>query len=610
MKKRNRMLAILLAFTMVLTFMPMLAFAEGEDADAEPQVTETAEEVAADAEEAVVDSAEEAVVEEAAEEAVEPKEALGASVPKSAVFHHKGDLQGWAGDNQIEDNGFYMSYDNEPNSIDVTFSDGNVKTYKFIGDDDQDAWGYYLGGKISNGETDFFYDTSVRLKEGKNSVALYMSVGEDEYKVGTIEITGIKAKVDKLVYTQKAPLEAELNERGFADYYGPEEDWYSSFEGDTVQVKAYNTVESYDENDNVTIEYKPYEAIYECRKDSFEDEGYEYYSFWLKEVISGDESFVNPELGIKFWDDQDENPWKAGSTHEISATYEGFAAEGKIVVNVKGNAAPHAHVAGRVEQITVTEATCTKGGTYDEVTYCKECGEEMSRVRKTSKALGHSLHKIAAKPATCQETGVKTHYECQNCGELFKDAKGKKKTTVKALTVKKKKHNYKEKTIDDEHLKSAATCTKPAVYYYSCKMCHEMGKKTFKTGKALGHDFVAGNITKASAKKDGKIASKCSRCGKTNKGTKIPKASKIVVLNKKSVAYVGAGGEKDLIKPVVKNSKYPLNENEYDVSFSEPVYKGKKSIGTVVIRFKPECRYYSGSMTLTYKITKVPKTIN
>ena len=44
------MLAMLLAFTMVLTFIPMLAFAEGEEADAEPQVTEeTAEEVEAEA---------------------------------------------------------------------------------------------------------------------------------------------------------------------------------------------------------------------------------------------------------------------------------------------------------------------------------------------------------------------------------------------------------------------------------------------------------------------------------------------------------------------------------------------------------------------------------
>ena len=31
--------------------------------------------------------------------------------------------------------------------------------------------------------------------------------------------------------------------------------------------------------------------------------------------------------------------------------------------------------------------------------------------------------------------------------------------------------------------------------------------------------------------------------------------------------------------------------------------------GTITFTFTPECKYYTGSMTLTYKITKVPKVI-
>ena len=222
----------------------------------------------------------------------------------------------------------------------------------------------------------------------------------------------------------------------------------------------------------------------------------------------------------------------------------------------------------------------------------------------------HNNHEIrsTSKMPTCKEAGMKKHFECTVCHKMFKDAAGTKELTkkeIKKLTIKKKKHNFKEKS--GEYLKSAATCTKPAYYYYTCKMCHQKGKKTYKVGKALGHDYIQGSIKKATGKKDGKIASKCSRCGKTNNGVKIPKASKIVLLNKKSVKYVGAGGEKELIKVVVKKSKYPLNENEYDVSYSEPVYKGKKSKGTVTIKFKPECKYYSGTIKLTYKITKAPK---
>lgn len=219
-----------------------------------------------------------------------------------------------------------------------------------------------------------------------------------------------------------------------------------------------------------------------------------------------------------------------------------------------------------------------------------------------------------SKNATCQEAGIKKHYECSVCHKMYKDANGKTQLTskqIKKLTIKKKKHNFKEKS--GEYRKSSATCTKPAVYYYTCKMCHAKGSKTYKSGKALGHDFVSGSITKATGKKDGKIASKCSRCGKTNKGVKIPKASRIVVLNKKSIAYVGGGAEKDAINVVVKGSKYPLGADEYTVTEkSEPKYNPKKrnGTGTITVTFKPECKYYSGSMTLTYKITKVPKVAN
>ena len=58
--------------------------------------------------------------------------------------------------------------------------------------------------------------------------------------------------------------------------------------------------------------------------------------------------------------------------------------------------------AASVDNITVTEhsygepirenevpATCTENGSYDEVIYCTECGEEVSRVTKTIPALGH-----------------------------------------------------------------------------------------------------------------------------------------------------------------------------------------------------------------------------
>ena len=48
---------------------------------------------------------------------------------------------------------------------------------------------------------------------------------------------------------------------------------------------------------------------------------------------------------------------------------------------------------------------------------------------------GHTLTAVAEVPATCEETGVKTHWVCSVCGKLFSDADGKNETTLEALTI-------------------------------------------------------------------------------------------------------------------------------------------------------------------------------
>ena len=51
------------------------------------------------------------------------------------------------------------------------------------------------------------------------------------------------------------------------------------------------------------------------------------------------------------------------------------------------------------------------------------------------------------------------------------------------------KHGEWVETVSDSYLKAAATCTAPAVYYKSCKLCGAKGTETFTSGKPLGHDF-------------------------------------------------------------------------------------------------------------------------
>lgn len=45
--------------------------------------------------------------------------------------------------------------------------------------------------------------------------------------------------------------------------------------------------------------------------------------------------------------------------------------------------------------------------------------------------------------------------------------------------------------VNEYRLKSAATCTSPAVYYQSCATCGAQGTETFTNGKPLGHDWGA-----------------------------------------------------------------------------------------------------------------------
>ena len=49
-------------------------------------------------------------------------------------------------------------------------------------------------------------------------------------------------------------------------------------------------------------------------------------------------------------------------------------------------------------------------------------------------------------------------------------------------------HSFTEK-VEEQYLKSAATCTEKAVYYKSCSVCGEKGTETFEDGNALGHDW-------------------------------------------------------------------------------------------------------------------------
>ena len=71
------------------------------------------------------------------------------------------------------------------------------------------------------------------------------------------------------------------------------------------------------------------------------------------------------------------------------------------------------------------DATCTENGSYDEVIYCLDCDEELSRITKTVPKLGHvsgETIKTVIKEPTCTEKG--SHKEttyCSRCGEVISE---------------------------------------------------------------------------------------------------------------------------------------------------------------------------------------------
>ena len=137
-------------------------------------------------------------------------------------------------------------------------------------------------------------------------------------------------------------------------------------------------------------------------------------------------------------------------------------------------------------------ATCTAKAVYY---YSCSCGEKGTATFESGDLAAHDYKTEWSKDSTkhwheCSVCGNKkdeaahtpgaaatetTPQTCTTCGYVIKEAIGHV-------------HSYTEKNTDAKYLKSAATCTAKAVYYYSCS-CGEKGTKTFESGETLAHTW-------------------------------------------------------------------------------------------------------------------------
>ncbi len=136
----------------------------------------------------------------------------------------------------------------------------------------------------------------------------------------------------------------------------------------------------------------------------------------------------------------------------------------------------HVHNPAAAVAENVVPASCTAEGSYDEVVYCLDCGEEISRTHKTIEKTAHNLTYVPVVAATTEAEGVKAHYECADCHKLFSDAAGTIEVTEADLVIPKLEHEHtlqfkpgKKATETADGWKSHFVCTKCGKYFNNNK---------------------------------------------------------------------------------------------------------------------------------------------
>ena len=161
------------------------------------------------------------------------------------------------------------------------------------------------------------------------------------------------------------------------------------------------------------------------------------------------------------------------------------------------------------------EATCVAESK------CQVCGYKLADKDPNNHLLAQ---KTEAKAPTCTQPGNDAYWHCADCGKYFADKNGDMDTS-KAYDTNDRflksalGHDFTEKLVDDAHLKTGATCTASAVYYYDCSRCDTHSTTdTYSYGDPLGHDFTE-KVTDAAHLKSAATCTEsavyyydCSRC--------------------------------------------------------------------------------------------------
>lgn len=154
--------------------------------------------------------------------------------------------------------------------------------------------------------------------------------------------------------------------------------------------------------------------------------------------------------------------------------------------------------------------------------------------------------------------------------------------------------HIKKKVSDSKYLKTPASCTAEAVWYYHCTYCNKIIDETYTT-PALGHTGAKEYVQrKATFKKDGVKVDKCSRCNEVINEYPIPKAYITVA----DTVKLNAKGSKAKVTVLTADGT-KISSKSYSLKYSN-----NKKVGKAKVKVSLMGDYYTGSATKTFTVAK------
>ena len=155
-------------------------------------------------------------------------------------------------------------------------------------------------------------------------------------------------------------------------------------------------------------------------------------------------------------------------------------------------------------EVTVQPGCVTEGSRKK---ICSVCGDE---IEETISALGHSMEKTEAEPATCTSDGHVEYWTCSRCGKLYLDSEGADEVSIDETIIHAAGHNWNtEYTVDKE-----ATCTEEGSESIHCSVCGESDENTTRVILKKDHAYGNWTVTKeATCTEAGSEKKVCAACG-------------------------------------------------------------------------------------------------